>query len=117
MDAPPFTRLKRILGRNDRFDQVNAARLENTTFIEQLMSLEADDVFDIYDLARLEANSDISDDKILDAAKIILKEQQNYNATETADFLKSRLSAERLLYLDTSLSSIDEVTAAIQDWL
>ena len=121
LDAPPLTRLKRMLGRGDSFDQikqVNTVRLENTTFVEQLMSLEgANEIFDSYELARLEANSDVADDKILDTAKIILKEQQNYSAEEAARFLKSELAAERLLYLDTSLLSIDEVVTAIGKWL
>lgn len=118
LDAPPIVRLKRMLGRNDVFDKTSAARLENTTFTENLMGIQGlDEVFDAYELARLEANADVSDDKLLDAIKIIVKEQENYNAGAAAAFLQTKLDDKRLLYLDTSQLNLNEVIRTVKDWL
>ena len=118
LDAPPLTRLKRMLGRADRFDTINATRLENSSFSEQLLAIEnLSEVFDAYELARLEANADIADHTILDAVRIIVKEHENYNAEAAASYLKTVLPPKRLLYLDTGQMPIDAVAAALKDWL
>lgn len=117
LDAPPMVRLKRLIGRGDNFDQVAATRLENDSFIEKLLVLEgAEKVFDVYEIAKLDT-SGIDESKILDAVQIILTEHQNYNSEDATSYLKSNLSFERLLYLDTSQLSIEEVTGKIQGWL
>jgi hypothetical protein len=117
LDAPAIVRLKRLIGRSDSFDQVAATRLENDSFIEKLMSLQrAEKIFDIYEIARLDTTG-IDESKILDAVQIILTEHQNYNSSEVANYLKSKLDDKRLLYLDTSQLSIDEVTTKIYGWL
>ena len=121
LDAPPLVRLRRILGREDSFDtvgEVNAARLENTSFIERLTATKgADKVFDLYEVARFEANAGLDDDKILGAVSIIAKEHENYDSSAAASFLKENLSDKRLLYVDTSLLGVNEVAAAIRSWL
>jgi dephospho-CoA kinase len=117
LDAPPMIRLKRLIGRGDSFDQVAATRLENDSFIEKLLSLQdAGKLFDVYEVARLDT-SGIEDSKIIDAVQIILTEHQNYNSSEAANYLKKHLDDKRLLYLDTSQLSIEEVTRRIQGWL
>jgi dephospho-CoA kinase len=117
LDAPPLIRLKRLIGRGDSFDQVAATRLENDSFIEKLLALEgAEKLFDVYEIARLDT-SGIDESKIIDATQIILTEHQNYNSSEAAAYLKQQLDNERLLYLDTSQLSIEEVTKRIQGWL
>jgi dephospho-CoA kinase len=117
LDAPAIVRLKRLIGRGDNFDQVAATRLENDSFTEKLLSLsDAEKVFDVYEIARLDT-SGIDESKIIDAVQIILTEYQNYNSEDAAKYLKSKLGAERFLYLDTSQLSIDEVTRKIQKWL
>jgi hypothetical protein len=116
LDAPAIVRLKRLIGRGDSFDQV-AARLENDSFIEKLLSLQgAEKVFDVYEIARLDT-SRIDESKILDAVQIILTEHQNYNSSEAANYLQNTLDTKRLLYLDTSRLSVEEVSRKIQEWL
>jgi dephospho-CoA kinase len=117
LDAPPTVRLKRLIGRGDSFDQVAATRLENDSFIEKLLALEsADKLFDIYEIARLDT-SGIDESKILDAVQIILTEHQHYNSSKAASYLKNQLDETRLLYLDTSQLSTEEVSRKIQEWL
>jgi guanylate kinase len=117
LDAPAIVRLKRLIGRSDSFDQVAATRLENDSFIEKLLTLRgAKKLFDVYEIARLDT-SGIDESKILDAVQIILTEHENYNSEDAATYLKNKLNSERLLYLDTSQISIDEVTRKIQEWL
>lgn len=118
LDAPPRVRLERILGRADSFDRVTATRLENTVFVEHLLSIKGlEEVFDVYELARLEANTSHSDGAILNAATIIVAEQRNYSSREARAYLEENLSPERLLYLDTSDLSLEQVTKAIGAWL
>jgi dephospho-CoA kinase len=117
LDAPAMVRLKRLIGRGDSFDQVAATRLENDSFIEKLLALEgAEKIFDVYEIARLDTTG-VDESKILDAVEIILTEHKNYNSEEAANYLKSILDTKRLLYLDTSQLSIDQVTQKIQEWL
>jgi dephospho-CoA kinase len=117
LDAPPIVRLQRLIGRSDNFDQITATRLENDNLIEKLLALGgAEKLFDVYEIARLDT-AGIDESKIIDAVQIILREQQNYNSTDAIYYLKSNLANERLLYLDTSQLSIEEVSSTIQEWL
>jgi guanylate kinase len=117
LNAPAIVRLKRLIGRGDSFDQVAATRLENDSFIEKLLALGgAEKVFDVYEIARLDTTG-VDESKILDAVQIILTEHQNYNSEKAANYLKQKLDTNRLLYLDTSQVSIEEVTQKIQGWL
>jgi hypothetical protein len=117
LDAPPRVRLKRLIGRGDNFDQVAATRVENDSFTEKLLALNgAEKLFDVYEVASL-ATSISDESKTIDAVKIIVTEHQHYNWSEAASYLKSRLDKTRLLYLDTSQLSIEEVTKQIKEWL
>ncbi len=117
LDAPNIVRLKRLIGRADIFDQVSATRLENTSFAEKLSMIRgASKVFDLYDVGRLEANAGIDDQALLDAVQIIVAEQQNYDSSAALAYLRT-LDDSRLLHLDTSKLSIEEVAARIEPWL
>ena len=121
LDAPNIVRLKRLIGRADIFDQVSrsvvATRLENTSFTEKLSIIRgASEVFDLYEVGRLEANAGIDDQVLLDAVQIIVAEQQNYDAEAALAYLRT-LDDSRLLYLDTSKLSVKEVAARIEPWL
>lgn len=117
LDAPAMVRLKRLIGRGDSFDQVAATRLENDSFIEKLLALgDAEKFFDVYEIAKLDT-SGIDESKIVDAVQIILTEHQNYNSSEAARYLQSKLDDKRFLYIDTSQLSIEEVSSKIQAWL
>lgn len=118
LDAPVMLRLKRLVGRTDSFDQVAATRLENSSFIDRLLSIEGlGQQFDAYELARFEANAGVSEKRILDTVKIILSESTNYDSSAAITYLQSVLSPERLLVIDTSQHDITGVTDIIERWL
>lgn len=117
LDAPPPVRLLRLVGRHDRFDQVAATRLENSSFAEQLMALEGlGAVFDPYELARLEARG-VPEGDLLNAVRIILEEAQHYDMTAAAAYLRETQNAGSFLHLNTTEISVDEVRARVQGWL
>ncbi|MEZ4607325.1 MAG: AAA family ATPase [Deinococcales bacterium] len=97
LDAPEEVRLRRILGRQDSFDQVSSQLLKDS---ENLPEVEG-----------------ISPEELKKALSIIQSEKENYDAVATAKVLKERCAEGQLLYLDTSLLSIDEVSRQIQMWL
>ena len=122
LDAPNMVRLGRLIGRSDSFDQTSisagATRLENTSFAQQLLSIRGvDEVFDLYEIGRLEANAGVDDQTLLNAVQIIVAEQQNYDSDAALSFLRSTLDSSSLLYLDTSELSVEEVAASIERWL
>ncbi len=118
LDASPMVRLKRLTGRSDSFDQVNATRLENTSFSEKLLSIDGlEQLFDLYELARFEATTALAEERILDAVRIILSEHQHYDATAATEYLKSTLQPQRLLYIDTAEKTMAEVSESIERWL
>ncbi len=115
--APPLVRLKRMLARQDAFDKAGAARLENSSFIENLQAIEgAAEVFDLYELARLEA-SGASDDAIINSATIITAEVKNYNAEAAKAYLDETVNDAAFLFLNTSNLNIAQVRDAIKAWL
>ena len=121
--ASPQVRLERLIGRADAFDSVNAAsvpatRLENTVFIDHLLAIGGlEEVFDVYELARLEATTELSDEAILNAARIITAEQRNYRADETRAFLEATLDDSQLLIIDTDHTSVEDVVRKVRAWL
>lgn len=116
LDAPPPTRVSRLMERRDSFDQVEITRSENIPFDEQLRTLEGfDEVFDAFDLA-LELQGRAQDD-VLKAVHIILSEARNYDMTAAAAYLRREKDTQNFLYLDTFKMSVDEVQARIQEWL
>jgi len=116
LDAPPLTRVSRLMERRDAFDQVEITRSENRPFDEQLRSLKGfDEVFDPFDLA-LELQGRAEND-VLKAVHIVLSEAQNYDMSAAAEYLRGAKDADSFLYLDTAETSADEVRARIQGWL
>jgi hypothetical protein len=117
LDAPPMTRLLRLVGRQDAFDRVAATRLENTGFAEALLALpNLERVFDPYELARLEARG-LPEEELLKAVRIILSEAQNYDMDAAARTLRATKDAGSFLHLDTADKGADEVQALIERWL
>jgi hypothetical protein len=117
LDAPPLVRLLRLVGRHDRFDQVAATRLENSSFAKQLRALDGlEAVFDASELARLEARG-VPEGDLLKAVRIILGETRNYDMAAAAAYLRDVKDARSFLQLDTAAIPVDEVQARIQGWL
>lgn len=116
LDAPPLTRVSRLMERCDAFDQVEITRSENIPFDEQLRSLKGfDEVFDPFDLA-LELQGRAEND-VLKAVHIVLSEARNYDMTAAAKYLRGVKDTDSFLHLDTAQISADEVRARIQGWL
>lgn len=116
LDAPPLERLKRMTTRQDSFDHVRATRLENDTFIANLQAIaDADRVFDLYEVARLEA-AGYDEDALLTGVRIISREQVHYDAQAALSVLE-HLPENRLLYLDTSQRSLEDVVSLLLAWL
>lgn len=117
LDAPPMTRLLRLVGRRDAFDRVAATRLENTAFAEQLLALPGlEAVFDPYDLARLEARG-LPEEDLLTAVRIILGEAENYDMDAAAHYLRETKDDRDFLHLDTADKGAGEVQALVEGWL
>lgn len=116
LDAPPLERLKRMATRQDSFDQVRATRLENDTFIANLQAIaDADRVFDLYEVARLEA-AGYDEDALLTGVRVISREQVHYDAQAALKVLE-HLPEHRLLYVDTSQRSLEGVVSLLLAWL
>jgi hypothetical protein len=116
LDAPPLERLKRMATRKDSFDQVRATRLENDTFIANLQTVpDADKVFDLYEVARLEA-AGYDEDALLTGVRIISREQVHYDAQAAFNVLE-HLPDKRLLYVDTSMRPLEDVVSLLAAWL
>ena len=116
LDAPPLERLKRMASRKDSFDQVRATRLENDTFIANVQTVpDADTVFDLYEVARLEA-AGYDEDALLTGVRIISREQVDYDAQAALSVLE-HLPETRLLYVDTSKRPLEDVVALLVAWL
>ncbi len=117
-DAPDTVRLERLLSRRDSFDFVEASELNVEALEAALRQIEGGDkVFDLPELAALVKQRRVSEDDLLDAVRIIVTERQNYDATAALDYLQCVLAETRLLYLDTSLHSLEYVVQRIQRWL
>ncbi|ADI15323.1 conserved hypothetical protein [Truepera radiovictrix DSM 17093] len=117
LDAPPMTRLLRLIGRRDAFDRVAATRLENTGFVEALLALPGlEAVFDPYELARLEARG-LPEEDLLRAVRILLSEAQNYDMAAAARVLRAAKDARGFLHLDTADKGAEAVQTAIEAWL
>lgn len=116
LDAPPLERLKRMATRKDSFDQVRATRLENDTFIANVQTIpDAEKVFDLYEVARLEA-AGYDEDALLTGVRIISCEQVHYDAQAALKVLE-HLPEKRLLYVDTSTRSLEDVVSLLAVWL
>ncbi|MEM7736671.1 MAG: ATPase [Deinococcota bacterium] len=117
LDAPPLKRLKRLATRADAFDTIRATRLENDTFINNLQTIEgAADVFDLYEVARLEA-AGYNEESLLTGLRIITREHLNYNAKEAFTHLRENLNSSRLLHIDTSQLELEHVINRVTGWI
>lgn len=115
--APAMVRLKRLLGRKDAFD-TTPIELTSLSLRENLAAIPGlDEVFEVAELLALQKQLKLSSEELLAAVQILLTEQQHYQAEAAAHYLKARLSEKQLLYLDTSLLGLADVSQKIGDWL
>lgn len=117
LGAPDAVRVRRLLGRADRFDQVRAgeggddlrAALAGLRGVEAVFATAELDA-----LAALEQEGHAAPD-ILAKTKIVVSERRNYDPAAAEGFLRT-LPPTRALVLDTVALNPEAVARAVQDW-
>jgi hypothetical protein len=116
LDAPPLVRLQRLTGRRDAFDTI-AGGASHADLVAALQEIEGvAQVFDVAQLADLGLNSGLTTEAVVDAVRIIVAESQNYDSRKTLAYLQDTLDGPRLLCLDTSTLTLQQVTDRIGAW-
>jgi predicted ATPase len=105
LDAPDLVRVQRLLGRGDSFDAVSYTSLRQIAGLEQIFSPE--------DIAQLEQTNH---PELEEKVKIVVTERQNYDPKAANQFLQG-LPGNRVLYLDTTLESPEQIAGRIKDWM
>ena len=107
LDAPDLTRVKRLLNRQDAFDQIS----QQKTNLREIQNIT--DIFTPQELLELEAIP--ADPSELEAkVRIVVIERQNYNP-KTANAYLQALEPKRVLYLDTTLDTPEGIVLKIRD--
>lgn len=117
LHAPDPVRVRRLLGRADRFDQVQAGPADDLH--AALLALPGiADVFRPDDLAHLAALPAQGFDpvEVLAKTRIVLSERRNYDP-DAARIVLAHLPAHRALDLDTVELPPAEVAARLLEWL
>ena len=118
LDAPDTVRVARLLGRGDAFDRL---RVEGRTqeakvgTLELLLAVEGIEA--VFSGAETELLAELEGEPGDIAAKvgIVVTERRHYDPRAANAFLRS-LPGERVLYVDTTLESPENVAARIKDW-
>ena len=117
LQAPDLVRLRRLLGRADAFDRVEAAA--SADLIAELGSIEGlSGVFTPAEIEQIAALPELGHppDEVLAKARIVVAERRHYDPQAAAAFLAT-LPAARVLDLDTLRLNPAEVAARIAEWL
>jgi AAA domain len=115
LDAPDMIRVQRLLGRSDAFDRVQTGSSSGSVMARLGAIHGVRDVFSSAELERLAA-LELDPDEIVAKTKIVVTERQNYDPVAARDFL-SQLPGQRVLYVDTTASSPENIAAKIKAWL
>ena len=116
LGAPDAVRVRRLLGRGDRFDQIRTEGAEDLRAALGGLSGSAE-VFspaELDDLAGLVSEGH-RPEAILAKTKIVVSERRNYDPAAAEAVLRS-LPPERALMLDTVQLSPEQVGAAVRAW-
>ncbi len=115
LDAPDTVRVQRLLGRSDAFDHVHTGS-SSSSVMAQLEAIKG--VQDVFSTAQLEQLAVLQMDasEIVAKTKIVVTERQNYDPVTARDFL-AQLPGKRVLYVDTTASSPQDVAGKIREWL
>jgi AAA domain len=115
LDAPDAVRVQRLLGRSDAFDRVQTGNSSGSV-MAQLGAING--VQDVFSTAQLEqlAALQMDPNEIVAKTKIVVTERQNYDPVAARDFL-ARLPGKRVLYVDTTASSPENIAGKIREWL
>jgi len=121
LSAPGVVRLERLLSRDGDFDRAAAGTtgmsgvedlFAELAGLEQLVTAE-----ELGGLCATRAVAGLSPDAIAEKAAILLEEAKNYDPQSTLEVLQEKLGPWRLLSVDTSQRSAEEVAEAVKDWI
>ena len=125
LHAPDLLRIRRLLGRADRFDAVSSGAKANVQTNTQandlraeLAALEVASVFTPADLGELLAlvAEGYTPAEILAKTRIVLTERRHYDPAAAGAYLAT-LGARRVLDLDTAALDPQQVAARLAAWL
>jgi len=119
LHAPDPLRVRRLLGRADRFDRVSATGPDGTPDLRSALAL-LNGVRDVFTPAELDALAALTDeghapDDVLAKTRIVVSERRNYDP-QAARAVLAALPADRQIDLDTSVLGPDEVAARVRAW-
>ncbi|CAM3935572.1 ATPase [Deinococcus marmoris] len=117
LGAPDAVRVRRLLGRGDRFDQVAGTATRGTLRADLDGLAGVSGVFSPAELDGLAAleGPDCAATEVLAKVRIVLSERRQYDPAAAETFLRG-LPPERALVLDTVALSPAQVARAVQDW-
>jgi hypothetical protein len=117
--APDEVRVRRLLGRGDAFDRTAVAAAGDA--LAALRALPGiGSVFDAAQLGRLAAltgEGDITTERLVQQAAIVVAERRNYDPEEARRWLERLLPPERRLVIDTTEHDQEAVAERIAAWL
>ena len=118
-DAPAIVRLQRLLRRRDSFDQVSSSNISSSDRRGAIEAVPgALDVFELDELLAIDLGRfNATLESFINAVRIIVGEQQNYDHAAAKHYLEQTMSADRLLVLDTTQISPQQAAAAIAAWV
>jgi energy-coupling factor transporter ATP-binding protein EcfA2 len=109
LDAPDFTRVERLLNRHDAFDNIGSQKT-NLRAIEGI-----DKIFSTAEILQLE-QLNATPEELEAKVRIVVTERQHYNP-KTANAYLHALEPTKVLYLDTTLETPQEIASQIRDWM
>ncbi len=115
LDAPDTVRVQRLLGRSDAFDRVQTGASSGSVMTQLEAIQGVQHVFSSVELEQLAA-LELDASEIVAKTKIVVTERQNYDPVAAQDFL-ARLPGNRVLYVDTTTSSPEDIAGKIRKWL
>ncbi len=124
LDAPDTVRLNRLLQRGDLFDTTGAAgselRAGQNVAAALLTMPRVETVFSQNQLQQIVTAAQAAQiplDEVMQKISIIVKERHNYDSNAARDYLTQTLPPSRVLVIDTSIYSADEVAGKVMEWL
>ena len=118
LNAPDLVRVRRLLGRADAFDQVQAST-DGEGLHAQLWALKGvDGVFSDVELTAIAAlpQEGFAPADVLAKARIVVSERRQYDPAAASAYLQT-LPRERALIIDTVRRSPEQVAQEVRAWL
>jgi hypothetical protein len=124
LDAPDTVRLNRLLQRGDIFDRTDTTGSDSLVGRDDLATLLAvpriEAVFNKTQLQQMVTAAQIAQipiNEVVQKVSIIVEERHHYDSGTARDYLTQTLPLRRVLAVDTSIHSVNEVVGKVADWL